>query len=67
MPLLKMPHPYNDGGYAVEDFKQVDPEIGTNEEMEKLIVEKIDRLPGIVACSCSTILSRIKDVKGLRL
>ena len=23
--------------------------------------------PGIVACSCSTILSRIKDVKGLRL
>ena len=23
MPLLKMPHPYNDGGYAVEDFKQV--------------------------------------------
>ena len=30
-----------------------------DEEMEKLIVEKIDRLPGIVACSCSTILSRI--------
>lgn len=26
MPLLKMPHPYNDGGYAVEDFKQVFPE-----------------------------------------
>jgi len=25
MPLLKMPHPYNDGGYAVEDFKEVDP------------------------------------------
>ena len=39
----------------------------SHEEMEKLIVEKIDRLPGIVACSCSTILSRIKDVKGLRL
>ena len=36
MPLLKMPHPYNDGGYAVEDFKQVDPEIGTNEELEKV-------------------------------
>ena len=36
MPLLEMPHPYNDGGYAVEDFKQVDPEIGTNEELEKL-------------------------------
>lgn len=39
MPLLKMPHPYNDGGYAVEDFKQVDPEIGTNEELEKLTKE----------------------------
>ena len=39
----------------------------SHEEMEKLIGEKIDRLPGIVACSCSTILSRIKDVKGLRL
>ena len=23
MPLLKMPHPDNDGGYAVEDFNQV--------------------------------------------
>ena len=34
MPLLKMPHPHNDGGYAVEDFKQVDPEIGTNEELK---------------------------------
>ena len=41
MPLLKMPHPYNDGGYAVEDFKQVDPEIGTNEELEKLTKEQI--------------------------
>ena len=25
MPLLKMPHPFNDGGYAVEDFRTVDP------------------------------------------
>ncbi len=33
MPLLKMPHPYNDGGYAVEDFTTVDPEIGTNSEL----------------------------------
>lgn len=41
MPLLKMPHPYNDGGYAVEDFKQVDPEIGTNEELEKLTKEQV--------------------------
>ncbi len=36
MPLLKMPHPDNDGGYAVEDFSQVDPLLGTNEDLEKL-------------------------------
>lgn len=37
------------------------------EEMERLIAEKIDRLPGIVSSSCNIILSRIKDIKGLRL
>lgn len=36
MPLLKMPHPFNDGGYAVEDFTTVDPEIGTNAELAEL-------------------------------
>ena len=36
MPLLKMPYPDNDGGYAIEDFRQVDPKIGTNEDLEKL-------------------------------
>ncbi len=36
MPLLKMPHPDNDGGYAVEDFNQVDPTLGTNEELSQL-------------------------------
>ena len=35
MPLLKMPHPDNDGGYAVEDFNQVDPTLGTNEELSR--------------------------------
>ena len=40
MPLLKMPHPQNDGGYAVEDFKTVDPTIGTNEELEALTKKK---------------------------
>ena len=29
MPLLQMPHPHNDGGYAVEDFDTVDPTLGT--------------------------------------
>lgn len=37
------------------------------DEMERLIRETIDPLPGIVSCSCSTILSRLKDIKGLRL
>ena len=36
MPLLKMPHPDNDGGYAVEDFGQVDPALGTNEDLARL-------------------------------
>ena len=35
MPLLKMPHPDNDGGYAVEDFDQVDPTLGTNEDLSR--------------------------------
>lgn len=39
----------------------------SGEDMEKLIREVIDPLPGIVSCSCNIILSRIKDVKGLRL
>lgn len=36
MPLLKMPHPHNDGGYAVEDFTQVDPLLGDNEDLRAL-------------------------------
>lgn len=36
MPLLRMPHPDNDGGYAVEDFDQVDPSLGTNEDLARL-------------------------------
>lgn len=36
MPLLKMPHPDNDGGYAVEDFTRVDPSLGSNEDLRRL-------------------------------
>ena len=36
MPLLKMPHPDNDGGYAVEDFGLVDPALGANADLERL-------------------------------
>ena len=37
------------------------------EEMERFIREVMDKLPGVRRISCQTILSRIKDVKGLRL
>ena len=39
----------------------------SSEEMEDLIRTVIDPLPGVVSCSCNIILSRIKDIKGLRL
>lgn len=39
----------------------------SGEEMENLIREDIDTLPGVVSCDCNIILSRIKDIKGLRL
>lgn len=39
----------------------------SGEEMEKLIREVLDPLPGVVNCDCNIILSRIKDIKGLRL
>ena len=37
------------------------------EEMENFLSTVIDTLPGVVGCSCNIILSRIKDIKGLRL
>lgn len=39
----------------------------SSEEMEQLIRETIDPLPGVINTSCNIILSRIKDIKGLRL
>lgn len=39
----------------------------SNEEMEHFLHYVIDTLPGILSCSCNTILSRVKDIKGLRL
>ena len=41
--------------------------VSSNEDMEKLIKDVIDPLPGVISCSCNIILSRIKDIKGLRL
>lgn len=37
------------------------------DEMERLIRETMDTLPGVTGISCNVILSRIKDIKGLRL
>lgn len=48
MPLLQMPHPHNDGGYAVEDFDTVDPALGTNKDLENLTREL--RRNGISLC-----------------
>ena len=39
----------------------------STEEMEIFLHTVIDALPGVVSCSCNMILSRIKDIKGLRL
>lgn len=39
----------------------------SGEEMETFLHTVIDTLPGVVSCSCNMILSRIKDIKGLRL
>lgn len=39
----------------------------SNEEMEHFLQDVIDKLPGVLSCSCNTILSRVKDIKGLRL
>ena len=39
----------------------------SNEELDTLLARVIDPLPGLLCCSCNSILSRIKDRKGLRL
>lgn len=39
----------------------------SNDEMEALISNTIDKLPGVIECNCNMILSRLKDIKGLRL
>lgn len=39
----------------------------SSKEMESFLQTVIDPLPGLTSCSCNVILSRIKDIKGLRL
>ena len=37
------------------------------EAMDRFISETIDKLPGVKDSNCNIIISRIKDIKGLRL
>ena len=39
----------------------------SQEELEQLLHGKMDHLPGVLECSTNIILSRVKDIKGLRL
>ena len=39
MPLLESPEGRSDGGYAVSDFRKVDPKIGTMDQLSKLAGE----------------------------
>ncbi len=48
MPLLKMPHPNNDGGYAVDSFMVIDSKFGSNEDL--LNLTKAMRNRGMSLC-----------------
>ena len=39
MPLFRCPEGDNDGGYAISSYREVDPELGTMEELEELTRE----------------------------
>lgn len=39
----------------------------SHEELEQLLHGTMDHLPGVLECSTNIILSRVKDIKGLRL
>lgn len=36
MPVLKVPKDHNDGGYAVSDYRQIDPKLGTKADFRKV-------------------------------
>lgn len=43
MPIMRCPEGHSDGGYAVSDFHEVDPRVGTLEELEMLSQEMWER------------------------
>ncbi len=48
MPLFKVPEGDNDGGYAVSDYREVDPRLGTMQELSELA--QLLRHHGISLC-----------------
>ena len=48
MPLLESPKGRSDGGYAVSDFRKVQPELGTMEDLHDLAMDCHER--GIAVC-----------------
>ena len=56
-----------DGNLITDQTIDLDGKQHTLEEMEALLREVIDPLPGVTSCGCNIILSRVKDIKGLRL
>ena len=48
MPLLESPEGRSDGGYAVSDFRKVQPELGTMEDLAELAADCHER--GIAIC-----------------
>lgn len=43
MPILRCPEGKSDGGYAVSDFRKIDPRVGTLEDLENLSDEMQER------------------------
>ncbi|TKB26212.1 alpha-amylase [Desulfopila sp. IMCC35006] len=39
MPILRCPEGSSDGGYAVSDFREINPEVGTLEDLQQLAAE----------------------------
>ena len=63
---------YGEKGIIEEHTTIINPQkisgaVSSSDEMEHFLHTVIDTLPGVISCSCNTILSRIKDIKGLRL
>jgi amylosucrase len=43
MPILKAPKEHNDGGYAVSNYREINPEIGTMEDLRQLTTKLHDK------------------------